>query len=189
MSRDGFTQHSIDSAPEAAREVLGEIESNLKTLPNAVRLYAESPLAVTMHLTGYKIIGELSCLTMTERVAVEMVAGVEHREPYSVAMYSSFGPVMGLSEAQVGAIRDGLPLDDARLEALRSATLALMRSRGALEDDELDTLLKSGLSRQDLFDILQVIARTVFTDYANRLTRPELDGFLESHRWVHPDER
>ncbi len=80
--------------------------------------------------------------------------------------------------ALIAALRDGGPLPDERLDAVRRFTLEVIASAGAVEDAVLRDFLAYGYTEQNALEaVLGIGAYTLWT-LANRLTAAPVDAPL-----------
>ena len=113
-----FKLHTLASAPAGALPILEAANKGLGFIPNLYAQLAEAPTA----LQAYKQIGALleqSSLTPEEQQVVLITVSVENHCEYCVAAHSFLARNMVKVPADViSALRDGLPLTNAKLDAL-----------------------------------------------------------------------
>lgn len=89
----------------------------------------------------------------------------------------------------VEALREGTPMPDTRLEALRTFAPRLVEARGHVAREELRAFLEAGFSHRKALEALVGLAATQLSNYANALAGTELDPGMEVFGWTHPDGR
>src|ERR1700755_1944503 len=117
-----FTQHTIESAPPASRRAMTAVSSKQGYLRAGVGLLAESPetLEGFLRMTGTF---DACTLDAVAREVVIMTIAVRHGCHLCVAMHTARLTTLGADPALVADLRAGVPLEDARLEAVRIFTL------------------------------------------------------------------
>ncbi len=122
--------------------------------------------------------------SLAEREVVTFVVATTNQCHYCVAMHSR----IAAESIEVAALRDGRPMADARLEAVRRLTLAVIAARGAASDEELAAFEAAGFGAQHALEVVVGVATYTLSTFANRVTRAPLDGALEPYRWPWEDK-
>lgn len=180
-----FTIHDTDSAPEASKPLLENSEKAFGRIPNLHAVMAESP----EHLEAYKTLHALferTSLSKVERNIVWMTINVENACHYCVPAHTAIALMQGVDADVVEALRAGTPLRDARLEALRQFTLALVRQRGRLEDAQVAQFLGAGFTTRQFLDVLLGLAQKTMSNYANQLADTPVDAAFAQFEWHAP---
>jgi uncharacterized peroxidase-related enzyme len=176
-----FIEHTTTSAPAGARAALEGAERKFGAVPAPLARMAEAPaLVAAFHALLAHF--ERTSLSLAEREVVTFVVATTNECHYCVAMHSRLAAEI----VEVAALRGRTPLADARLEALRSFTIAVMTARGAVSDEELATFEAAGFGAQHALEVVVGIATYTLSTFANRLTRAPLDAALEPYRWPDP---
>ena len=76
--------------------------------------------------------------------------------------------------------------DDPKLEALRVFTLILTENRGWAAPEAVEAFLAAGFNRQNVLEIIVVIAHKVLSNYTNHLAEPPLDAAFGQFIWTKP---
>ena len=180
-----FTLHDIDTAPEASKPLLESSAKAFGRIPNLHAVMAESP----EHLEAYKTLHALferTSLSKVERNIVWMTINVENACHYCVPAHTAIALMQGVDADVVEALRAGTPLRDARLEALRQFTLALVRQRGRLEDAQVAQFLGAGFTQRQILDVLLGLAQKTMSNYANHLADTPVDAAFAQFEWHAP---
>src|SRR3954469_6759779 len=131
-----FTIHTIDTAPEAARDVLRGLEGALGFVPNLAATMATSP-ALAGGFAALRGALAQTELTGAERELVALAAASESGCEYCLAAHAAFARLHGADPAAVEAARGGDPPADARLGALYRFAKAVTARQGHVDTDEL----------------------------------------------------
>jgi uncharacterized peroxidase-related enzyme len=185
---ESFAVHSEKTAPEGSRKMLAEVGRGLGFVPNLMGVLAESPAALEAYLTLSKIF-DSSSLTTVERQVVLLSVSFENGCDYCMAAHSGLALMQGVPEGVVSALRDGTPIADARLEALRTFTGGVTRRRAALSEAEVEAFLAAGFTRRQLLEVLVGVTQKTLSNYVNHLALTPLDAAFNALRWSRPGAR
>ncbi|WP_341502529.1 carboxymuconolactone decarboxylase family protein [Gallaecimonas sp. GXIMD4217] len=179
--------HDLDSAPQAARPHLEKALSSLGFVPNLYAQLAEAPTTLEAYLTLNRLF-EQGSLDARQRQLILLVTSVENGCGYCVPAHSVIAKQMaGVPAEVVAAVREGQPLSDARLEALRRFTLALLRHRGKVPDLELQAFLDAGHSQAQALEVVLGITIKTLSNYANRLAGTLAQPEFAAEAWTPRD--
>ncbi|GIJ08331.1 carboxymuconolactone decarboxylase family protein [Micromonospora andamanensis] len=182
MSTHVFPAHTIDTAPQAARATMDGVRRKLGHLPGAVGLMAESPELLNGFLTANANFENCGLDPIQREVVVLTVAG-RNECHLCVAMHTATLVRYGAAAELIDALRAGTDLPDARLEALRRFTLAVLDNRGAVPDEELAAFLAAGHQPRHALDVVLGVGTYTISTFANRLTRAPIDPPLAGYAW------
>lgn len=178
-----FVDHTAETAPDAARRVLAATEKKLGYLPVAVARLAESPQL----LDGFLKLTAMFDTTSLDPVARETVimTMATHNECHlCVAMHTAALGRLGADQALVTALREGKPLPDERLQALRDFTLTVLATKGDVPGDDLSAFVAAGFTTRQALEVVLGIGAYTLSTFANRLTRAPLDEPLRPFAWA-----
>lgn len=171
-----------ETAPEPVAGTLRDLQARYGFLPNLYRELGHAPPA----LHGYLALSDAfskGTLTATERNVVLLAASLANGCRYCVAVHSTVADMQHDDVAVTAAIRDGVPLLDGRLEALRALTTALVEARGHA-DDEVTAFLAAGFTEPQVLEVLVGIALKTLSNYANHLLETPLDPAFAARAWT-----
>lgn len=160
-----FTVHTASSAPSGSADALAALERNVGFIPNLAGVIAGSPVA----LTGFVALQSAlrgSRLTALEREVVGLTVSRFNECAYSLAAHSRFAAAAGGSDALVGALRAGEPLDDERLERIRAFTGSVLAGRGHAA---------ATLDAEETLEVLTQVAYTTLANYAADVSGAPVD--------------
>lgn len=178
-----FPLPTAETAPEASRATLVAVEKAWGFAPNLIRTFANSPATLQ---GAWGLLGAFQQTTFTpaERELVLIAASVENACGYCTAGHSLMGKGAGLSDAQIAALRAGLPLENAKLEALRVFTVAVVAKRGFVDDRDLQQFLAQGYSQAQVLEVVLGVAAKTLTNYTDHIARVALDDAFQSAAWT-----
>lgn len=169
------------TASEPARSALESVQKLYGFTPNLYRMFANAPIAVDAYLSISAAFGRGS-LNATERNVVALAVSRENDCHYCVAVHSTVADMQKDPPSVTDAIREGRPIDDAKLEALRQLAQALVRGRGHAEA-EVTAFLKAGYKAEQVLDVLVGIAMKTLSNYTNHLVETPLDDVFAKRKW------
>lgn len=174
--------HSVESAPAAARETLAGAKKNLGFVPNLFGVMAEAPALLKAYATLSGIFDETSFNT-TERQVVLLVASYENDCGYCVAAHTAIAEMQKVPNDVVKAIRNGQPVADRKIEALRRFTSAVVTSRGWPSEADTRDFLAAGYGRQQVLEVVLGVGMKTLSNYANHVAKTPLDPAFKAVAW------
>ena len=186
MSADTFfTEHSIESAPPAARRFLTATSDQLGYLPAGMARMAASPQIIDGFLKLTTIFESTELEPVAQEVVVMTVA-TRNRCHICVAMHTARLAALGADAELIAALRAAEPLADRRLDAIRLFTLRALDTAGDVGDQALRDFLAAGYTTQNALEVVLGIGTYTMSTLANRLTRAPVDHQLAAFAW-HPE--
>ena len=172
-----FTEHTIESAPAAARRSMTATISHNGYLPTAVGLMATSPGLLDGFLTMSAAF-ERTTLDPFAREVVIMTMAVRNGCHLCVAMHTARLTALDADAGLIAALRGGSALADERLEAIRVFTLRVLDTAGDVGDPALKAFLAQGYTEQNALEVVLGIGAYTMSTLANRLTGAPIDESL-----------
>ena len=172
-----FTQHTVESAPPAARRSMGAVAAKQGYLPAAVGLLAESPETLDGFL---RLSGMFDGCTLDPlaRETVIMTVAVRNGCHLCVAMHTARLAALGADPALTEALRAGQPPADPRLAAVRVFALRVLETAGDVGDPALAEFLGHGFTRRNALEVVLGIGTYTLSTFANRLIGAPVDDQL-----------
>src|ERR1700739_4292514 len=115
---NGFTLHETTASPEASVGILSSVQKAWGFVPNLHRVLAESPAALEAYTTLWDIAEKTSFTPQARHIAYLAII-YENECAYGMAAHTSLSRLAKLEEARIAAVREGRPITDPKLEALR----------------------------------------------------------------------
>jgi AhpD family alkylhydroperoxidase len=175
-----FVEHTIESAPPASRRLMAATAEHRGYVPAAVARLAESPQLLTGFLKASGIF-EAATLEPIVREVVIMTIATRNDCHVCVAMHTQRLAALNADPDLIAALRTQQPLTDERLEAVRTFTLALLASTGAVTDAELAAFQSHGYTAENALEVVLGIGTYTMSTLANRLVRAPLDAELSEY--------
>lgn len=185
-----FTYHTRETAPNESKPLIDQSVKLFGFLPNLSRIMAEAPITYEVFNTAYVLFSTKSAFSPVEQQVVMMTANFENRCHYCTAAHSwVMKTFQNIPEDVIAALRDGQPLADQKLEALRAFTQQLIEKRGHVGDTQLQKFLDAGYTKRHALEVLTGIAEKLITNFTNALAHTELDEQVKPFAWAPPGQR
>ena len=168
-----FTEHTLETAPPAARRAMESTVKRLGHLPPAVARLAASPHLLDGFLK-LSVAFEATTLDPVAREVVVMTVAARNECHVCVAMHTGKLRSLGAQEELIAALCEQRPLPDEGLEAVREFTVEVFRTAGAVGDDELRAFFAHGFTSRNALEVVMGIGVYTMSTFANRLTRAAL---------------
>jgi|SRR5579872_4623185 len=184
-----FKSYTEENAP---KESLPQIERSLKNygfVPKLHSILAEAPATYQAYLDLFVLFEDHTTLTPLEQQVVFMEANYENNCHYCMPGHSFLMTYKKMPADVIGSLRDGKPIKDAKLEALRTYSSLLIEKRGHLEDKDIDAFLSAGYTLRQALEVLVGLSAKLISNYTNALAKTELDDVSKPHAWIRPEER
>jgi len=185
-----FDLHTAETAPEASRPLLAQTKAAWGFVPTLHATLAESPVALEAYDTLFGLVAKSTLGPVEQQVAYQAI-NVFHECEYCTSGHTFLSRKAGMAEDAVQALRDGTPIADARLQALRAFAEAVVRERGFVGDAAVEAFLAAGFTRANVLEVLMIAATKTISNYTNHITHTPKEGFMAdpSLAWTAPRNR
>ena len=171
-----LTPVSDDAAEGHAKDMLDGAREKLGFVPNMYRNMAINPGLLSTYLHGYAHFREQANFTPPEQEVVFLTISLANGCDYCTAAHSMLAiNVSKLSEAHTQALREGKPLDDAKLEALRRFTHHMWDTRGLPTKAEAEAFKATGYGDIHILEIILAMAVKTISNYSNHVGHTDVD--------------
>ena len=181
---DLFPLHTLDSAPDAARPILEKVSASFRSIPNLFGVMASSPALAEAYITLSGIFEKQTSLSAIERQVVLLAVSRFHECRYCMAAHSVGASMQGVPSGVIDAIRNDLPIQDPKLEALRRVSTVLVEGRGHLTESDLQEFLAAGYAPAQLLDVLVGVSQKILSNFTNHITKTPLDEAMSARAWA-----
>jgi alkylhydroperoxidase family enzyme len=177
-----FPVHTLDSAPEASKSALRDVQARFGMIPNLAGAMATSPV-LTQSFVGIfdKVHG--GSFTEPQIQTVLLTDAVTNGSTWAVALHTALGLQAGLDHADIEAMRAGRSPSDKKLGALSTLARTLIEKRGRLADQDTERFLAAGFGKDLLLEVITIVAASTVTNYTGSVTNPPLEAALKAHEW------
>jgi uncharacterized peroxidase-related enzyme len=182
---NGFTLHDTATAPAASTELLEGVQKSWGLVPNLHRVLAESPAALEAYAT-LSGIAEKTGFTAQERNIVYIAIIYENECTYCMAGHTNLSRMAKVEPEAIAAVREGRPIADPKLEALRQFAAEVTRNRGVVSEADMSAFKATGYDNRAMLDVLVLAATKLISNYTNHLAQTPLDAFMKGAEWTAP---
>jgi uncharacterized peroxidase-related enzyme len=169
------------SAPAGSRPTLAATKAQFGFVPNLVGVLATSPAAAESYAQLARSFGAGS-LSAAEQHVVLQTVNLLHGCHYCVPAHSTVAALGGVPRAIDAALCAGQPLGDARLEALRHFTHALVEQRGRIAQAEGEAFVRAGFTPAQMLEVIVGVAMKTLSNYVNHLAETPVDAAFADAR-------
>lgn len=174
--------HTIESAQEGSKPLL---EQSLKTNGMIAGLHGVLAGAPGI-LEGYQTLHKLfanSSFNNEELTVVWQTINVEHECHYCVPAHTGIAKMMKVDDAITEALRNETPLENAKLEALRTLTLSIVRNRGHVTQEDLNAFYAAGYGERQVLEIILGLSQKIISNYTNHIANTAVDAAFKKFDW------
>jgi uncharacterized peroxidase-related enzyme len=182
---NGFTLHDTITASAASAEILNGVQKAWGFVPNLHRVLAESPATLGAYSTLWGI-SERTNFSPHERNIAYLAITYENECTYSMAGHTSLSRMAKVDNAAIAAVREGRPIADAKLEALRQFAAKVTRQRGVVSKADVAAFKAAGYDNRAVLEVLVLAATKLISNYTNHLAQTPLDAFKKGAEWSAP---
>jgi uncharacterized peroxidase-related enzyme len=180
-----FDLHTPENAPEASRPFLEQAQKSVGFVPNLYATFAESPQLLEAYLSVSKILDQ-GTFSPTERQIVLLTTSLTNGCDYCMAAHSTIAGMQNVQTDVIASLRDGTPIADARLEALRQFTLQLVENRGWADEAAVDAFLAAGYTKAQVLETILGVGMKTLSNYTNHIASTKLDDAFQPQAWSRP---
>jgi alkylhydroperoxidase family enzyme len=177
-----YQLHTIASAPEKSKPVLEQLQQAFGFLPNLLAKISNSPKLLT-GLAGMFQQVHSPGLTEAENQIVLLTDAVTNSSAYAVAFHTALAHEQGISPEETDAIRAARAPKDQRFAALFTLAKTLIEKRGHLSEQELDAFLNAGFTKEQVMEVIAIVAASTITNYAGTIANPPLEDRFQQFAW------
>jgi AhpD family alkylhydroperoxidase len=177
-----FPVHTLDTAPEASKSALRDVQARFGMLPNLAGAMATSPVLIQSFIGIFDKVhggsfGEQQIQT------VLLTDAVTNACTWAVALHTALALQAGVDPADVEAMRAGRSPSDSKLGPLSTLARTLIEKRGRLDDQDVERFLAAGFGKDLLLEAITIVAASTITNYTGSVTNPPLEPTLQAHVW------
>lgn len=173
----------------AVAQPLRRAREQMGMVPNMYAAMANLPALLDAYSHGYQLFRSSGGFTAIEQEVVLLAISRENDCRYCVAAHSFLADRSQVPAEATDAIRNDQRIPDARLEALRSFTQVMVRSRGNPTSEDARRFLGAGYSEQHILGLILAIGVKTLSNYTNHIFHTEVDQAFAGRRWAGADQR
>lgn len=170
-----FTIYTQENAPEAAKPLLEKSVKAFGMVPNLHAVMAESPELLDSYQQAHNLFQNTS-FNAEELTVVWQSINIEHNCHYCVPAHTGIAHSMKVDQGIIDALRNKTPLSDEKLEVLRATTLAMVRERGVLSEEDVKRFYAVGYGKKQLLEIVLGLSQKIMSNFTNHLADTPVDA-------------
>lgn len=174
--------NTIETAPVASKPFL---EASLKAngmIPGLHGVLAGSPQLIEAYQTLHKLF-LASSFNKEELTVVWQTINVEHECHYCVPAHTAIAGMMKVDNEITEALRNSTTLPTEKLQILHEFTLKIVRNRGHVSQEDLDTFYAAGYEERQVLDIILGMSQKVISNYTNHIANTPVDAPFQKFTW------
>lgn len=178
-SNNSSTQQLRQTVLERARRFFGYP-------PNLIVEMSHNVATAAVYLESLSSLRQNGTLTRTEQEIVMLATSAWNACEYCMAAHRTAAKRLGVAQSELDRLsRIELPVDN-RLQALATATWALMDSDHMLVRDDLLPFEEFGIEKAQFYEIIALIAVEYIANYVHNIEKTPLDAAIVSQRFRPP---
>ena len=177
-----YPLQTIASAPEKSKPALEQLQEAFGILPNLPAVIANSPKLINA-LVGLFAQVHSPGLSEAENQIVLLTDAVTNSSAYAVAFHTTLALQQGIRSEETSAIREGHLPKDKRFAALSNLAKTLIETRGHLSEQELDSFIAAGFTKEQVLEVIAIVAASTITNYTGTIANPPLEEAFQEHAW------
>ena len=174
--------HNIETAPEGSKAFLENSQKAYGMIPGLHGVLASSPKILEAYQTLHQLFVD-SSFNEEELTVVWQTINVEHACHYCVPAHTGIAKMMKVDDAITEALRNETPLENAKLEALRTMTLTIVRNRGHVTQEDLNAFYAAGFGEAQVLEIILGLSQKVISNYTNHIASTPVDEGFKKFAW------
>ena len=174
--------HNIETAPEGSKALLENSQKAYGMIPGLHGVLAGAPKVLEAYQTLHELFTQTS-FNEEELTVVWQTINVEHACHYCVPAHTGIAKMMKVDDAITEALRSETPLENPKLEALRTMTLTIVRNRGHVTQEDLNTFYAAGYEERQVMEILLGLSQKTISNYVNHIANTPVDAGFKKFAW------
>lgn len=170
-----FTIHTLETAPQASRQILQKIEKKLGFISNLFGVIAESPATLEAY-QSLSVLFDKTAFTVTERQLVLLSISRVRNCAYCLAAHGTIAKKQKIPTEIIDAVYFNQPLVDNKLEALRKFTREVLDTDGWIEQTALQLFYQAGYQQQHVLEIVLAISFKTLSNTINHINYTPIDA-------------
>ena len=178
-----FPIHTIETAPEGSREILGTVQQKMGFLPNLMGVFAQAPAAIEAYTTVMDVF-ERSSFSDEEKQTILLSASYVNECDYCMAAHSAHAGMKKVPTEIIEALRLGTKLPEPKLDALATLTRSIVETRGWPTEGTKEAFFAVGYDTRQYLEVIVGVTVKTLSNYVNHAAQTPLDKVFEPVRWA-----
>ena len=108
---------------------------------------------------------------------------MEHECHYCVPAHTGIAAMMKVDPSLSDALRNREAMPTEKLQVLHEMTLKIVRNRGHVTQEDLDTFYASGYGERQVLEIILGVSQKVISNYTNHIANTPVDAAFKKYAW------
>ena len=178
----GYALRGIEDAPEQSRPTLEAVQSEFGMLPNLFQVLAVSPSAASAYANLGQLFGETS-LSPTEQNVLLVAISVTNGCEYCAAAHTAIAKGAQVPDSVIEAIREGRPIEDAKLQSFRAFVQEVVETRGRPSEETERAFFEAGYTKKNVIEVIVGVTMKTLSNYVNHFAETPLDEPFQPFAW------
>ena len=166
------------NVPKEAKALLDNLGSVFGFIPNLGYAIAVEPAVLSAYITILQSLGATSLDPVAQQVAL-VAASCANAADYGVAVHATLAAKVGAPADVVEVLRNGGPLADPKLEAVRRFADAIASNRTQVSDSDVNALKAAGYDCRAAIAIALAAAGKTLVNTVAHLSKVKIDAGFE----------
>lgn len=163
-------QHTANAEQKA---LLDAIQGQLGMVPNFLKVFANSPVALQAFL-GLHGVANAGSLTPQTRESIALALAQQNSCEYCVSAHTAIGRKAGLTGDEIAAARAGTS-EDAKASIAVKLARSLVEHKGDITTAELIEAREAGYTDADIVEIITHVGMNLLTNILGKASRVDID--------------
>ncbi len=174
--------HNIETAPEASKALLEQSLKSNGMIPGLHGVLAGAPGLLEAYQTLHKLFTQ-STFNEEELTVVWQTINVEHECHYCVPAHTAIANMMKVDTSLSEALRNRTEMPTEKLQVLHDFTLKIVRNRGHVSQEDLNTFYEAGYTERQVLEIILGLSQKVISNYTNHIANTPVDAPFQKFAW------
>lgn len=166
-----FTAYSIATAAPELKPTLEAIQKNFGFIPNLFAYMAEAPVTIEAYIALNAFIAKSSFTPQQAQVAL-LAVSVENKCNFCSVAHRAIGKKVGANQQTLDALNNNTAIESTTDRALATFVRTVVKERGWVAETVVDQFLASGFTKQQVFEVMLIVAIKTLSNYSNHIAQP-----------------
>ena len=176
-----FPLYTLETAPEASKAALRDLNAAFGFIPNIAAAMATSPVLINSLVGLFKCVHGGS-FSEAQIQTLLLTNAVTNNCSWAVAFHTTLALKEDLNPVDVEVMRDGRSPGDGKLGALSSLARAFIEKRGRITEQDRKSFLAAGFGEDHLLEVIAVSAASTITNYTGKYYRSAAGSRIPGQR-------
>ena len=173
---------AINNAPEESKKILENVAKGMGFVPNLFATFAHNPEALKSYLSLGESFAKAG-FTSLEQQIVLLTVSRENKCAYCMAAHSAIATMSKLDQTVITQLRSGEPLNDQKLETLRTFTKKITSTKGWPDSSDVHAFLSAGYTQAHILGVVLGVTMKTLSNYTNHIAQTPLDDAFKNFHW------